>query len=677
MKPWEKYQTQNPLETALSEEGITGDVADIARSIYQQESGSGKNTKTSNAGARGGMQIIPATFNRMADKGWAIDDPVHNARAGVRYVSQLYDKANGDAKLTAAGYYGGEGAITKAKKGIAVSDPRNPNAPNTLQYGEQVAARLPQKESAPWEKYAQQEPTTSDSIELEDRPYSAQELLDLRKQGVNIGNLQLEQRTFKDDLQDEIEASPMQARMGAFGSALSNAWEGGKQLFGAEDKQQIQANDAFSEAYPGASLAGNVALFAAGGVAAPITNTVGGSAALAGGLGFLDPVEAENTQDMLRQKTGNALLNAGVAAGATKGVLAIGNKVLAKAAARKLAKAQNATIDASVQSAQDVGMSIPRSMYNPSFLSNRVESLGGKAAVKQAALDNNQPIVDSMVKKVIGVADDVSLSDDLLKSLRTQAATPYRNAEQLAAEQVGKSSTKSMATGKMIETPIIKDGKQLVQEINEARDVTRALWADSKSTTGTARNAAREAAKASEVKLATLENQLDKMAINQGKPQLVKELSNARKEIAKLYTVDDVLNKGTGSIDASAIGRKFAKGKPLDNELKEIGRFAETFKNKGIVPKGGMLSGADISALEPMAMAGYGALGSAAAGNAAGMIMGGVPLLRSPARKLALSKLMQKAPNYNIGKVDYLSKLLTAKNAPVAIAGGTIPALTE
>lgn len=83
---------KDALTLALNEEGITGNVADIARSIYQQESGSGKNTKTSNAGGRGGMQIIPATFNRVADKGWNIDDPVHNARAGVRYINTLYSK---------------------------------------------------------------------------------------------------------------------------------------------------------------------------------------------------------------------------------------------------------------------------------------------------------------------------------------------------------------------------------------------------------------------------------------------------------------------------------------------------------------------------------------------------------------------------------------------------------
>ena len=135
---------KDPFGAALEAEGVTGKLADVARSIYQQESGSGKNTKTSNAGAVGGMQIIPATFSSVADKGWDINDPMHNARAGIRYLKQLDKQSGGDATLTAAGYYGGPGGMEKARKGIAVSDPRNPNAPNTLQYGQQVAARLSQ-----------------------------------------------------------------------------------------------------------------------------------------------------------------------------------------------------------------------------------------------------------------------------------------------------------------------------------------------------------------------------------------------------------------------------------------------------------------------------------------------------------------------------------------------------
>ena len=132
----------NAMDRALQAEGVSGQLAAIAHSVYKQESGSGRNARTSNAGAVGGMQILPSTFRSVADAGWDINNVDQNARAGVRYLKQQYEQAGGDPALTAAGYYGGPGGMEKARKGIAVSDPLNPNAPNTLQYGQQVASRL-------------------------------------------------------------------------------------------------------------------------------------------------------------------------------------------------------------------------------------------------------------------------------------------------------------------------------------------------------------------------------------------------------------------------------------------------------------------------------------------------------------------------------------------------------
>lgn len=143
MNPWEMAwrSKASPLDTALQAEGVTGQLAELARSVYKQESDSGANTKTSNANAVGDMQIKPETFASVADKDWNIKDPVQNARGGIRYLKQMYEQAGGDLKLAAAGYYGGPNGLEKARKGVAVSDPRNPKAPNTLQYGKQVADR--------------------------------------------------------------------------------------------------------------------------------------------------------------------------------------------------------------------------------------------------------------------------------------------------------------------------------------------------------------------------------------------------------------------------------------------------------------------------------------------------------------------------------------------------------
>lgn len=140
---------QKTFNEAVKAEGVTGDFEKLVRSIFKQESGGGKNTKTSNRGAVGGMQIIPGTFASVADKGWDINNPLDNARAGIRYLAQMHKVSGGDPSLTAVGYYGGPGAIAKAKKGIAVSDPKNPKAPNTFQYAEQVVGRMGKDNAAP------------------------------------------------------------------------------------------------------------------------------------------------------------------------------------------------------------------------------------------------------------------------------------------------------------------------------------------------------------------------------------------------------------------------------------------------------------------------------------------------------------------------------------------------
>ena len=130
------------LAAALEAEGADATLASLFRSLYQQESSSGSNTTTSNRGATGGSQILPATFNEVADPGWTIKNPYQNLRAGIRYARQGLEAAGGDPSLAAAYYYGGPTGLAKAQQGIAVSDPKNPKAPNTLQYAQQVVNRM-------------------------------------------------------------------------------------------------------------------------------------------------------------------------------------------------------------------------------------------------------------------------------------------------------------------------------------------------------------------------------------------------------------------------------------------------------------------------------------------------------------------------------------------------------
>ncbi|HKP68458.1 MAG TPA: lytic transglycosylase domain-containing protein [Pyrinomonadaceae bacterium] len=81
--------------------------------IYSQmhQESSFKVRATSNKGASGLMQLMPATARRFGVT--SIYDPRQNIDAGIKYMRWLLDTFNGDVVLALAGYNAGEGAVMK------------------------------------------------------------------------------------------------------------------------------------------------------------------------------------------------------------------------------------------------------------------------------------------------------------------------------------------------------------------------------------------------------------------------------------------------------------------------------------------------------------------------------------------------------------------------------------
>lgn len=111
----------------------------LALSIYTQESGGGRNTKTSPKGAMGGFQVMPDTYAQMMGTRAGMDDPWSNMEAGLRYIAygQKVLKTR-DPALLAAGYHAGYNRDSLKRGEIPdVSD----GMINTRDYARSVAAR--------------------------------------------------------------------------------------------------------------------------------------------------------------------------------------------------------------------------------------------------------------------------------------------------------------------------------------------------------------------------------------------------------------------------------------------------------------------------------------------------------------------------------------------------------
>ena len=126
-----------------------GNLAPLIKSIYEQESSSGKvNTSKENyAGAKGPMQVTRKTFNDMRKSGlipenYSFDNPSHLAEAGVALIQDLARRYNNDPGKIAAAYYGGPDAVKDGEISRSRRDPVNPKAPTVGEYTDKVLSRL-------------------------------------------------------------------------------------------------------------------------------------------------------------------------------------------------------------------------------------------------------------------------------------------------------------------------------------------------------------------------------------------------------------------------------------------------------------------------------------------------------------------------------------------------------
>lgn len=501
---WDAPSKGDSFDAALAAEGVKGPVAEIARSIYQQESSSGKNAKTSNAGAVGGMQIIPGTFKSVADKDWDINDPTQNARAGIRYVKQLYEQAGGDPALTAAGYYGGPGGLEKARRGVAVADPRNPGAPTTLQYGQQVAARIPKEKgliqrgveamipsaeageridpaAAQWEAPAKA--AIDPKAVIWDTPTKSAEspgIIDTLR-----GYGQAAQQATKDLGLGAIRGA------GSIGATLVAPYDiakdaiDGKGLSLESNRQRRTEMDAGlrelgantdSIAFQGGKLAGEVAGTAGvGGALGQGAQALGAAPKLVSALSSGGMSLGGAPATTLTQGAGNLALRAaggavtgGVSAGlvnpeeagagaaigaavpvAARGVAAVGRNVgdrMATAAAEKAADlSRRQPLFDTLRDGLDAGYVVTPSSVKPSLLNTVKESTSGKIATAQVASSKNQVVTDKLVRQSLGLADDAPLSVEALSKYRADMhAAGYEPLRQIGMVQAGPQFTNDL-----------------------------------------------------------------------------------------------------------------------------------------------------------------------------------------------------------------------------------------
>jgi hypothetical protein len=368
----------------------------------------------------------------------------------------------------------------------------------------------------------------------------------------------------------------------------------------------------------------------------PGANTYAGAALVGGAMGAAQPV-AEG--DVLAGKVKNAAIGGGLGVagqyvGNTIGAIAK-NYAAKKAAQQAATKASPQT--AIIGEARKAGYVIPPTQANPSKINRALEGLAGKLTTGQAASGKNQEITNTLVKKALGVPDDVTLTPDVLTSIRKEAGQAYeamRGAGQITADaqfadDMTKIVSKYQGAGKDfpgLAKNEIADTVEMLSKPGFASD--SALDAISilrdkadKAFRGGDKSFGRAYKQMADSMEGVVERNI--AAAGDDATALLKDFRDARQLIAKTYSVESAMNKATGNINARKLAQQLAKGKPLSGELKTAARFGLAF------PKAADEITSSMPGISPLDYAAAG-ISSAASGNVGmlGTIMAR-PLVRS------------------------------------------------
>jgi len=253
---------------------------------------------------------------------------------------------------------------------------------------------------------------------------------------------------------------------------------------------------------------------------------------------------------------------------------------------------------------QREGYVVPPATIKPNIRNIALESISGKQATEQTARATNQKVTNKLANRTLGLPETREITRDTLEQVRDEAGQVYemvKSAGRIATDDDYKASLQSIRANiekiredfpkaNVAASKEIKDladsldvpefdtnsGMEYLKQLrNEAADNLASLDDPARKALGRAQ---REAAEA-------LEEMIFRQLRNAGQGDLAQRFDNARRQIAKSYTVQAALDEGSGSVDAMKLAQILNKGKPLSPELELAARMGGSFPRAMIKPE--------------------------------------------------------------------------------------------
>lgn len=376
-----------------------------------------------------------------------------------------------------------------------------------------------------------------------------------------------------------------------------------------------------------------------------------------------------------------------------RGARALPKESPAAVAERAKAQSLNAPVDEGVAIARDAGLKITPTNANAGVVPRAIESISGQARLEKLLSRKNAPVVNDLIRKDIGLPDNVPLSRDALAGIRAEAGKAYE-----AVKDTGRFGTDAKFKADLYEinraydtaskdfahrseNPFKKtmeglnvknmDAASAVEEVKLLRADADKAYRAGDSQLGKAFKRAAEA----------LDDQLDRHlkrhASATADPAIadaVAKYQAARVRIAKTYAAEKALVESTGNIDASKYAKALKDGKPLSGEAQAVAKVAQQFP-RSMQPVERV--GATGPTLFDMLLGGSAGVMGTALGGAPGATALGMSVMRPGARAALATGPVQNAltasRTYGPSKArrlqDILSELSAAEGAVGTAAG--------
>jgi hypothetical protein len=271
------------------------------------------------------------------------------------------------------------------------------------------------------------------------------------------------------------------------------------------------------------------------------------------------------------------------------GSLAGAGLVRPKAIGPSTQQLQNANRDETLKLGRDAGYVALPTDVGGRKAGRFLEGVSGKFKTEELASARNQQVTNQLTKKYLDLPEDTPLTAETLENARTSVYPAYEAIKETGTISLGnKNPFSNIVTGVnkvtggknalMQEMPdtYTMDAATAIQKLKELRSDGSAYL---RSGTNIMKPNPKEVARGNRylAEADKLEKAIESHVIKLKQPELITQFRDARKYIAKTFTVEKALNPQTGTVDAKKIAKQLDQGVPITNELALVGKYAKAF----------------------------------------------------------------------------------------------------